>query len=351
MVAQQGELPNSLCVTLRAVHFVLGSPMELTAPGVRTVQEDAFQENRARLQVIALYKPQRLNPRLFDAQRDWAPEWLDPAFLGALQSGSADALRGILRMEAAEVYSFPMFTPSFCNAFVDEVDRFAASGLPAARPNSMNRYGIIVNRIGLEPMFDRLQQEILLPISSLLFPGIGSHFDQHHSFIVRYKLGEDHGLDMHTDDSEVTFNVCLGKDFCGAGLQFCGDRGTPQHRHASARYQHCIGRCLVHLGHRRHGADDITYGERLNLIIWSRNHEYRATRQYNRYQENGAETGYEREIGPPDQVCLSFTHDRDYGVFKNYSPKTLQHKGRGWCPPQHAEYTGFREESTPQNNL
>ena len=27
---------------------------------------------------------------------------------------------------------------------------------------------------------------------------------------------------MHTDDSDVTFNICLGLDFQGAGLQFCG---------------------------------------------------------------------------------------------------------------------------------
>ena len=44
-----------------------------------------------------------------------------------------------------------------------------------------------------------------------LFPGVGSHFDRHHTFVVRYKVGEDLGLDMHTDDSDVTFNVCLGK--------------------------------------------------------------------------------------------------------------------------------------------
>ena len=41
-------------------------------------------------------------------------------------------------------------------------------------------------------------------------------------------------------------------------------------RHASLCYQHQLGRCVVHRGHRRHGADDITEGERLNLILWTR---------------------------------------------------------------------------------
>ena len=33
---------------------------------------------------------------------------------------------------------------------------------------------------------------------------------------------------LHTDDSGVTLNVCLGKDgFEAAGLTFCGDMGAP----------------------------------------------------------------------------------------------------------------------------
>ncbi len=32
---------------------------------------------------------------------------------------------------------------------------------------------------------------------------------------VQYKLGEDLKLDFHYDESEVTLNVCLGKEFVG----------------------------------------------------------------------------------------------------------------------------------------
>ena len=45
--------------------------------------------------------------------------------------------------------------------------------------------------------------------------------------------------DMHTDDSDVTFNVCLGKDFKGAGLQFCGNQGAPDHRCGGKRGVGC----------------------------------------------------------------------------------------------------------------
>ena len=84
-------------------------------------------------------------------------------------------------------------------------------------------------------------------------------------------------------------------------------------------------------------------------------------------------TGYCQESAPPDPVCLSYTHDRDYGVFKarpcltSYNTavefltncgivaasrraqeyktqKMMQNCGRGWCPPRHAEYPDFLAE-------
>ena len=36
-----------------------------------------------------------------------------------------------------------------------------------------------------------------------------------HLFDGSPQEGRDRALDMHTDDSDVTFNVCLGKDFEG----------------------------------------------------------------------------------------------------------------------------------------
>merc|ERR1712151_507613 len=96
-------------------------------------------------------------------------------------------------------------------------------------------------------------------------------------------------------------------------------------------------------GHRRHGADDITEGERLNLIVWNHNEEFRKSSLHARHHMQTPKT-YEPESGPPDKMCLSFTHDRDYGVFKEYDAKSLQHRGEGWCPPHHAEYDGFVAE-------
>lgn len=162
----------------------------------------------------------------------------------------------------------------------------------------------------------------------------------HHCFIVRYREGEDLGLDMHTDDSDVTFNVCLGLEFAGAGLEFCGLMGSTNHRKHTYTYHHIKGSCVCHLGRQRHGADDIQSGERLNLIIWNHSSTYRQSRAF----ENPP---FVAEGGPPDQVCLSYTHDRDYGIFKEYPPGKEKFKGRGWCPPAPFEYEGFKPDADP----
>ncbi len=137
----------------------------------------------------------------------------------------------------------------------------------------------------------------------------------------------------------MTFNVCLGRDFEGCGLVFCGMIGAADHRCHKHTYHHRVGACVVHLGARRHGADHITSGERLNLVIWNHGLAWR--------ESDGAmahQMAYEKEGGPPDPRCVSYTHDRDYGSFKPYTAGIVDFKHRGWCPPQGAEYSGFRAD-------
>ena len=62
--------------------------------------------------------------------------------------------------------------------------------------------------------------------------------------------------------------------------------------------------------------------------------------------EFDAEDGFHLETRPayfpeesaPDLVCLSYTHDRDFGTFKDYPKGKELFRGRGWCPPSQAEY-------------
>jgi len=111
----------------------------------------------------------------------------------------------------------------------------------------MNNYGLVLNDVGMRESLSALQSYVW-PVARVLFPTEGAQLDDHHSFVVSYREDQDLGLDMHTDDSDVTLNVCLGEKFSGAGLTICGDVGSPQHRIKSHTYEHVVGRGLLHLG-------------------------------------------------------------------------------------------------------
>eukprot|EP00435_Cladocopium_sp_Y103_P011112 s4231_g2.t2 len=229
------------------------------------------------------------------------------------------------------VYSFPIFTLDFCALLMEEIRHFYGSKLPARRPNSMNNYGIILNEIGLEPMIFDLQDAVIQPLASVLFPLEGSELESHHSFTIRYKGGEDTHLDVHTDDSDVTFNVNIFGNYTGAPLVFCGINGEPDHRHFRTAYQHQLGYAVMHRGRHRHGAEDITGGERMNLVVWSYSYNYRHSKESVKV--------HLKEASKPDERCVSYTHDRDFGRYKAWPPgKKERFMGRGWCPPRGKEY-------------
>jgi hypothetical protein len=145
-----------------------------------------------------------------------------------------------------------------------------------------------------------------------------------------------------TDDSDVTFNVCLGKEgFTGAGLSFCGVLGGPAHRKLSLVYKHVRGRCVVHLGAQRHGADDIQAGERLNLIVWNHSTLYRSTDSY-KWRDVPEETG------APSVECVSFTHDRDYAEYKAYPPGKERFAKTAWERETEREGKRDRERTPPR---
>lgn len=208
---------------------------------------------------------------------------------------------------------------------------------------TVNNYGVIMSEMGMDGMISALQKRYILPLARRLFPVEGKFMDEHYSFLVRYQSGEDLGLDMHVDDSDVSFNVCLGEEgFSGASLAFCGIFGEPNHRHLSHVYEHQVGRAILHLGTRRHGSEDIVSGVRSNLIVWNYNSAYRRT---TKYQSRRFPHRYQKESHPPDLICLSRTHDRDYARYNN---NKLLREGvdhvEPWCPPVGKEYPGFYKE-------
>jgi len=265
-----------------------------------------------------------------------APEWIVPALRPCFVSSESTQKKALLDWKqlvteiGPGIYTFDLFTPLFCDLLIAEVDAFEATKLPCRRPNTMNKLGLVVNDIGLEPILSDILESLVDPICQALYgedaPMITSALDHHHSFIVRYRndittkknavattTDDDgsRGLDMHHDASEATLNICLGRDdFTSGGLRFCGRYGDANHRSTGALISHSKGRAILHLGRHRHGADNIESGERINLIMWARNSAYRGAAAFGHVPLDG--TPQSKETGVVDRLCLSKSNDHDY---------------------------------------
>lgn len=214
------------------------------------------------------------HPELFHL----TPGIFTPGFREAVRTGTPQALRGILQPHGPEVFSFEMLNEDFCRKLIEETDWFGEwcveNGLFKHVPNTMNNYGAVLDDFGFSPFLQRLMKEYLLPFTRLLYPDVGGDaLDDHHGFVVDYEIGKDEKLDFHVDQSEVTLNVCLGKDFVGGELYFGGIR-CAVHQQTAPRteeeytVEHHPGQALLHRGKHRHAARHITHGRRMNLILW-----------------------------------------------------------------------------------
>ncbi|XP_072024863.1 2-oxoglutarate and iron-dependent oxygenase domain-containing protein 2-like isoform X2 [Amphiura filiformis] len=220
-----------------------------------------------------------LHSHVYKLQESYlAAEFLDLVKYAQMSSATAEGLITKLSQEnASRVFSFPVFTKTFCDEFMAEISHFENSDLPKGRPNTMNNYGILLNELGFDTDFiTPLRLKYLTPLTSLLFPDWGGDYlDSHKAFVVKYKLGEDLDLAYHYDNAEVTINVSLGREFMEGTLYFGDMRQVPIKETECTEYSHKPTIGLLHRGQHKHGALPITSGERYNLIVWMRSSRIR----------------------------------------------------------------------------
>ena len=60
-------------------------------------------------------------------------------------SENEQSLRNLWQEIVPGVYACQIFTPDFVRKFRAEIERHRKSGIPMRRPNSMNRYGLVLN--------------------------------------------------------------------------------------------------------------------------------------------------------------------------------------------------------------
>jgi hypothetical protein len=198
-----------------------------------------------------------------------------PGLLDALDSGNRSRILSVVSREAESgIFSLHLFTADFCRRLLLEIEAFLAEPELVRRPNSMNAYGVVLS--DLEPaqeFFTELTRRVVQPLARVLFEEwLNGELDHHHAFSVKYSLGGDRGLDFHMDQSVITLNVCLGREFSGGAVYFRGVRDTPSEHVEQFNFNHRVGGgdAIIHVGQHWHGAHTIDSGERHNLILWTR---------------------------------------------------------------------------------
>ncbi|KAG8639151.1 hypothetical protein MANES_14G108800v8 [Manihot esculenta] len=213
--------------------------------------------------ILVRYSPEgeRTRPLHRELYTMNAVNFFVPSFLKAINENTEESFRSILVEPTPGVYVFEMLQPSFCEMLMSEVENFERwvheTKFRIMRPNTMNKYGAVLDDFGLETVLDKWMDEYIRPMSK----------------------------GFHVDDSEVTLNVCLGKQFYGGELFF---RGVRCDKHVNSEtqpeeildYVHVPGRAVLHRGRHRHGARATTSGHRCNLILWCRSSVFRELKKY-----------------------------------------------------------------------
>ncbi|KAM3330313.1 hypothetical protein ACQJBY_026933 [Aegilops geniculata] len=295
--ALERHLPPSLLEADRDVklHFMRDILARYWPHGERN---KVHRHKEYRQKIVHLYKP--LHQELYSMHPS---AFFVPTFLEAVRTNTEESIASIMTEPIPGVFSFAMLQPNFCDMLLEEVENFEkwvhAMKFKIMRPNTMNKYGAVLDDFGLEAMLNQFMEEFIAPISKVFYPEVGGGtLDSHHAFVVEYGKDRDvelearfhvnsifHTLGFHVDDSEVTLNVCLGKQFSGGELYFRGIRcenhvnSETQHEEMYD-YSHVPGRAVLHRGRHRHGARPTSSGLRMNLLLWCRSSVFREMKKY-----------------------------------------------------------------------
>ncbi|PKI69432.1 uncharacterized PKHD-type hydroxylase At1g22950-like [Punica granatum] len=238
-----------------------------------------------RQKILTNYKP--LHRELYSMH---AASFFAPSFLKAIRENTEESFRSIVSEPSPGILVFEMLQPRFCEMLLSEVDNFERwvheTNFRIMRPNTMNKYGAVLDDFGLENMLNKMMDSFVCPLAKVFFPDVGGcTLDSHHGFVVEYGMDRDVELGFHVDDSEVTLNVCLGEQFSGGELFFRGVRcekhvNTETQPEESVDYSHVPGFAVLHHGRHRHGARATTTGHRVNLLLWCRSSVFRELKKY-----------------------------------------------------------------------
>jgi len=266
-------------------------PPEATTTSKGEFEGADFWEEHDALFRLAWTEAPRRNEDLYVWGEAFEQRYVHPELRAAVAAarggqGEAKLWRLFRQLDEAPgvVASNALFTQAFLEDMQQELSHIDTLGIPTRRPNGMNRYGLMLDDVGFQSMFNGFVEKYIRPLAAMLFPELVTmgDADEHYAFTVRYAPGEDTELAKHGDASVATLNICLGNEFEGGALRFFGDgrmtglglvgqltnddRRRDESMEANVSFE--PGLALFHRGQHKHQALELTKGERTNLVIW-----------------------------------------------------------------------------------
>jgi hypothetical protein len=195
------------------------------------------------------------------------------------------SFNSFLEEEMLDVFSFPLFRPEFCAQILSYLKNFQQR-MGQNPDNSLQSPQIVGQRytdldvVGLGWINNLLFHLILQPISRHLFQSTETKdlLDWRQGYVAAYRADPHHltnamtNLVTHTDDAEVTLNICLSdeNDFEGGMLEFLGLRGSHEQGKLLGSYQPILGRAVIHSGRHLHRVTTVSSGQRYVYVMWTR---------------------------------------------------------------------------------
>ena len=183
-------------------------------------------------------------------------------------------------------YSFQLFRDDLCTSLVEEIRNFLKFRNEIEKTKGpilgTLRERLVLKDMKLDSFSSDVFQKVVIPLSKQVFDKHTSDLDFQHSYFVGYAPNEcptrnliRNALIPHSDDSEITLNVCLSDGYTGGELNFHGAVSKDEFPTGVApkveyTYKHRLGRCVLHLGKQIHSVSSVTQGERHVLIMWCR---------------------------------------------------------------------------------
>lgn len=190
----------------------------------------------------------------------------------------ASKLSELLDEEMYDVFSFRLLALPFCKEVREYVKAMVQLEQETNHDSFLGRRPIDLDAVGLGWLNSLLFHLIVRPVSRHLFQSSETQgdLDWRQGYVAGYSAQPGEGkprerLVTHTDDSEVTLNVCLGEEgFEGGLLEFRGLRGTDSQGELIGTFQPQPGLALLHAGRHFHHVTQVTSGDRFAYILWAR---------------------------------------------------------------------------------